>query len=339
MAIKNKTIVITLILVLATTITVAIYSLVQISGLAARPVSRQLRYPIEGVKIDPNLILYQTSGWFQIDLARPKDICIDPNGLVYVVGDKAICVYESTGKMAARIDLSFEPYAVAVGPDGLWYLTAADHVEVYDRSGTALMTWPRPDPEALLTSIAVCGRDVFVADSANRIVYRYDQLGQLLGRIGQKDPAKGVDGLVVPSPNLDVACGQDGLLIVTNPGRHRVEFYRSDGQLVRWWGRFGYDIEGFTGCCNPVSIAALSDGGIVTAEKGLVRIKLFWQEGHLLGVVAGPLELGLTSGQVCQSPEDCQSGVFKLATDLHGRIYVLDPLARQVRVFARRAVL
>jgi len=48
---------------------------------------------------------------------------------------------------------------------------------------------------------------VYVADAGKRTVLRYDSDGRLLNELAKKDDAKGVAGLLVPSPHLDVAVG------------------------------------------------------------------------------------------------------------------------------------
>ena len=97
-----------------------------------------------------------------------------------------------------------------------------------------------------------------------------------------------IGGLVAPSPHLDVAAAPDGTAWVTNPGRHRLEHYSADGQLLRTWGKASAAIAGFTGCCNPTDIAVLPDGRLVTAEKGIPRVKIYKTNGTFESVVAGP---------------------------------------------------
>ncbi|MHC4524382.1 MAG: hypothetical protein ACYSU8_02430, partial [Planctomycetota bacterium] len=94
---------------------------------------------------------------------------------------------------------------------------------------------------------------------------------------------------------------------------------------------------GFSGCCNPVALAILPDGGFVTAEKGLVRVKVYDADGEFVGVVAGPDQLGwIAPLRVCKTPEECKSKGFDVAVDSAGRIYVLDTLRNVVRVFEKK---
>ena len=80
----------------------------------------------------------------------------------------------------------------------------------------------------------------------------------------------------------------DGLLRVVNPGMHRIEAYTPDGDLESFWGRRVDGIEGFCGCCNPANIAILPDGRIVTAEKGIPRVKVYHGRGQFVAWWPGP---------------------------------------------------
>jgi len=210
-------------------------------------------------------------------------------------------------------------------------------VEVYDHQAERLATWQSLGNGALLTSIAVSKKDVFVADAGNRIVIHYDTAGNVINHIGKKDIDKNIPGFVIPSPYFDLAVGHDGLLRVVNPGRHRIEAYTLNGDLEFWWGKFSTDLEGFTGCCNPVNFAILEDGNFVTCEKGLIRVKIYDSEGTFVGVVAGPQQLveGGAS-RICYFPAECQSGSFDVAIDSEGQIFVLDTIKNIVRIFTRK---
>ncbi len=87
------------------------------------------------------------------------------------------------------------------------------------------------------------------------------------------------------------------------------------------WEAAGFGIEGFSGCCNPAHFALLPDGGFVTAEKGLPRVKIHNVDGSLRCVVAAPDQF-----------DDAASGL-DVAVGPKGRIYVLDPGRNQIRVF------
>jgi hypothetical protein len=179
---------------------------------------------------------------------------------------------------------------------------------------------------------------VFVADSANRVVLRYDRSGKLVGRLGQKNQERNIPGLIVPSPYLDVKLGRDGLLRVNNPGRHCIEVLSPNGDLEFSWGKPSAGIEGFCGCCNPIGLALLSDGSCVTCEKGLPRVKLYSVERTFDCVIAGPemFRDNSRAGSVSDRADGTLGGL-DAAVDSQGRIYILDLVAGDVRVMRRKA--
>jgi hypothetical protein len=110
---------------------------------------------------------------------------------------------------------------------------------------------------------------------------------------------------------------------VVNPGLHRIEAYTFDGDLEFWWGKASTAIDGFSGCCNPVNFALMPDGGFVTSEKGLPRVKIYDIEGAFQSVVLGADVLNTYGRGIA----------LDVAADSQGRILLLDPIKRVFRIF------
>jgi len=290
--------------------------------------------------IDPNLILYTQSGpAVSTGFKQSRAIALDAKGRIYVAGDKAVRVLSSAGGFERMFELSGEPRCLTLAEDGRLYVGLMDHVEVLNAEGKSVAAWDSLGDEAVLTSIAESKDSVFVADAGHRIVLHYDTAGMLVGHIGEKNPDKDIPGFVIPSPHFDLAVSRDGLLRVVNPGRNRIETYTTDGSLEFWWGQRSVKIDGFCGCCNPVNFALLPDGGFVTCEKGLVRVKVYNSDGGFVGVVAGPDQLtGGALMKICDTPEECQGPAFDVAAGTDGRVYVLDPSNNVVKIFSRKDV-
>lgn len=308
------------------------------AGYTGRQVPADYRYPIEEMaRIDPAMILYrQTGPTIETGLKSTTAIELDNAGNLYIAGDMVIVVFAPNGQKLREIALVSEPTALAVGEDGSVYIGLTDRIEVYSSAGEKLSAWA-PLRSGLLTAIAVAGEDVFAADALNKVVRHYDKQGNPLGVIGAKDEAHNIPGIVVPSPYFDLLIAPDGLLRVVNPGRHRIEAYTFDGHLEWWWGKPSVGLDGFSGCCNPIALAMLPDGGFVTCEKGLVRVKVHDEEGSLTGVVAGPDQLGWQAPlRVCVTPEECQARGLDAAVDAQGRIYILDQTRNVVRIFEKK---
>ncbi len=309
-----------------------------VSGDRGSGLGREFEYDIrELTRVDPDLILYEESGdVIDTGFGVSHGIAVDSKGSIYVAGDQAVRIFSDRGIILGKIELAEAPTCLTVVPDGALYVGLKDHVAVYDTQGQRQASWESLGADALLTSIAVSGTNVFLADAGNRVVVRCDVAGKIINYIGKKDAFRDVPGFVIPSPYFDLATTGDGLLRAVNPGRRRIEAYTFEGDLEFWWGAPSVAIDGFCGCCNPVNIAVLPDGGFVTCEKGLVRVKVYDSEGEFQGVVAGPSQL-IREGEakVCELPEQCQSGGFDVAVDPAGRVIVLDTIKNIVRIFTR----
>ena len=308
-------------------------------GASAGKDANPFAYDVERLRrTDPKLIHYEQVGRFACPYPIARRIAIGPEDRVYIAAGSHVSVLDRDGVRVSEIGLGTAVGCVAVAGDGTIYAGLRDHVEVFDPKGKRLATWDSPGKRTWLTGLATAGSDVFAADSGNRAVRRYDKSGKLAGRIGDKDKKRNIPGLVLPSPYLDVKVGHDGLLRVNNTGRHRVEAYTADGDLEFSWGKPSNAIEGFCGCCNPVSLALLPDGRCVTCEKGLPRVKVYSPEGAFESVVAGPESFpDNVTATFVKAAEDGRLGGLAAAVDSQQRVYILDLVTGEVRVMKRKA--
>jgi len=274
------------------------------------------------------MIGYRETAGFAVALRQPRALAVDADSQVYVGGDKAVVRYSGDGKKLAEIALQGEPRCLAVGgPEhvhpGQLYVGMEDRVEVYDPRGKLVKAWESRGPEAVFTSIATTDKEVWVADAGNRLVWRFDGAGRLLGPVGQPDPSQHLPGFQITSHYFDLAAGTDDLVYVVNPRMMRVEGYTHQGEFETAWGKGSSSVADFFGCCNPAQLAVMSDGSFVTAEKGMPRVKIYSRDGRFQTVVAGP-------SQLTDTPAD-------LAADRRGRVLVLDGRAMKVRVFEKNS--
>ncbi|MBN1865579.1 MAG: hypothetical protein JW808_11840, partial [Victivallales bacterium] len=175
-----------------------------------------------------------------------------------------------------------------------------------------------------LTSIALSGDIVFVADAGTRSVWKFNHEGVNLGKIAEEDAGAGIPKLVVPSPFFDLAALDDSGVWVVNPGQHTIARFSHDGKLLESWGTHSHEVEGFCGCCNPSHIAMFKDGSFVTSEKGFVRVKTYDPQGNFSGLVA-------SAGQFQKGSQG-----LALAVDSSQRILVMDKKTKVIRVFVRK---
>lgn len=249
-------------------------------------------------------------------------IAIAPGSRFAIVAGRTVLrghLREDRGR-DSRSELPAPGRAAAFAPDGA-LIVALDRTWVeYPPDGGEPVEGPVLSSSSRLTSIAVTTGHVWLADFGERLVWVFDRRGTLRAQIRGAES----HGFVLPSPHFDVApAGHDQAWIV-NPGELRVELWTVEGRRHRHWGRPGVEIERFCGCCNPTDIAVLPDGSIATAEKGIVRIKVYRPDGTLESVVAEPAQFAENTVGL------------DLATDADGRLYVADPARRAVRVFERR---
>ncbi len=334
----NIKIIIGLLITLAVVVAVVAVVRLDVLGSKGGGLGKEFKYEVnELARIDPNLIIYEESaGAIKTGFSNTHGIAVDLKGSVYVAGDKAIRIFAQSGDRLGEVKLEDMPRCLTVTEDGTIYAGMKDHVEVYDAQGQKQASWDSLGRDAILTSIAVSGDNVFVADAGHRIVVRYDAKGGIINKIGRKDSIRNIPGFVIPSPYFDIAVPKDGLLRVVNPGRLRIEAYTLEGDIEFWWGEPSVAVEGFCGCCNPVNIAVLQDGSFVTCEKGLVRIKIYDSGGSFVGVVAGPEQFGAGgTSTICTNPEECQTGGFDVAVDAESRIFVLDTVDNIVKTFTK----
>ncbi len=295
-------------------------------------------YDVERLaKTDPKLVGYEQTGGFSGLHPEPRRIAVGPGDSLYVATKNGVDIMDRQGVKLGEIISTSPARCVAVAGDGTIYLGLRDHIEVFAAKGQRLATWDSPTGKSWFTGLTVGGDDVFAADSASRMVLRYDRSGRLVGRVGEKSQERNIPGLIVPSPYLDVKLGADGLLRVNNPGRHCVEVFTAKGDLEFSWGKPSAAIEGFCGCCNPIGLAVLPDGRCITCEKGLPRVKVYSADRTLDCVVAGPESFRDNSkaGSISERSDGTLGGL-DAAVDSQGRIYILDLVAGDVRVMTRK---
>jgi sugar lactone lactonase YvrE len=247
-----------------------------------------------------------------------RGIALGDAGILFAVGDTAVKVFDPDGRVLRRWETARPGMCVAVGTGGRVWVGQDGQVEIFDAEGKLLDTWTDPDRLGLVTAIGFVGSDVFLADANARWIRRYDRNGVFRNNIGDQH-RKG--GFHIPNGVVDFAVDGDGVLHVANPGMHRVERYKGNGEYLGYFGRFdGVDPVGFPGCCNPTNVAVDDAGRVIVTEKAGPRTKIYSPEGELLSVVADDLF-------------DPAAKNMDVVVDPAGRIYVADTERLEIRVF------
>ena len=276
---------------------------------------------------------------FSIAMSPGHDLAVDAQGRVAVAGGDGVRVFASDGRTLRHLLAGETAFAVAWGDDGeRLYIATQQRLMAFADADSPLWTWQPPRERAFLLSIACAGDDVFVSDNGDHprgLIWHLDRDGALRGHLGaaQADYEGLKVATVDPRHFLALALLPDGGdLIVANQGRLRLERFARDGGLQGVIGgpagrRSFEDHAAFVGCCNPIALAVLDDGGVVTAEKGsrFARVKIIEVDGSLRCYVAPPAAF---AGR--------KLGPMALAVDGAGRILLIDERQWTVRVFAPR---
>jgi hypothetical protein len=285
------------------------------------------------LKTDPKLIAYEQKRAFPTPHPAPRALALGVNGNLFVAAGKYVSELKPDGSLVSDFAAGEDLRCLAVADDAI-YAGSRERIGVFDLKGQPRATWDKPATRTYFTSLALGANELFVADAGQRLVLSFDRAGKLLARLGERNPARNIPGFIVPSPFFALKLATDGLLRVTNPGRHRVELYTTEGDFEQSWGVAGAAIDHFCGCCNPINLALLPDGRVVTFEKGIPRVKVHGADGAFESVVAGP-ESFAENARVC-GPNDCTLGGLDGVADASGCIYILDFVAGNVRVMEKR---
>ena len=117
----------------------------------------------------------------------------------------------------------------------------------------------------------VVANKLIVSDCKNKLVGIYDsKMGKLISKIENMRSCCGL---------LDFSVRDNEEILVANLGAFRVQSYDLNGNTKIAFGRRGQELNDFHGCCNPVSVAYLSSGAIVTVEKEPTRVKIYGKQG------------------------------------------------------------
>jgi len=299
------------------------------TGCNAKPPAPQAENPYaynidQFKKVNQNQITHQELTPILFQDALPKCVALTQDDVLLVATDKNLHIFNSDKTRGNSFALKQQPHSLAAQTSEAIYVAYPDHVKVYTAKGKLRQTWNTLGEKAFITGIDSNTTHVVVADYGNKQLWLFDTQGTLKRFIGLKSGPQHAEGFKIPSPYFDVHFAANGTIWATNPGMHRLENYTLDNTLKSHWGKPGMNLEGFAGCCNPTHFTLLPNGQFITVEKGLVRIKVYTKTGAFRSVVA--------------PPDAFQEGLrgVDIAVDSQGRIYVVDRLKKQVRIFVKK---
>jgi hypothetical protein len=290
---------------------------------AGKNIENPYEYNIDEFRqVDSTQILYAETLSFPVKVHDWGGITVSDSMIIVATANELIR-FDYSGKEILRKQLIDSATCVTIDDNRQIWIGMRHYVVMYDLNGTLVKRWNSFGDRSVITSLAVSGENVYVADAGNRIVYQCNTNVQIIQKIGEKNEQKGISGFAIPSPYFDVAIDDGGFLWAANTGKHTFENYNPDGSLRTSWGITSFKVEGFSGCCNPAHISILDDNSFITSEKGMPRIKLYDQHGQFIGIVAPPAAF---SGSL--APD--------IAVDNQHRVIALDFERQQVRIFEKK---
>jgi hypothetical protein len=255
-------------------------------------------------------------------------IAVGADDHIFVAIDRSVMVLDREGRTVERLQLDRVPRGLAIDSTGTLYVAHAKSILAIDCPTKERRRWQLPNDNAWLSGIATLGDDLYVADSKAGIVWRFDRSGTVKGEVASKF---GRFSVADEFFSLSASAGE---LHIANPRRHQVESFDASGQSLATWGSASRQLAGFSGCCNPMAVAVRSDGCVVTAERGIPRVKLFSASGEFKSLIAGPEDFSAVRNP---DPTDavaaCNNSDLAVAVDSRHRTLVLDQAARHIRIF------
>lgn len=284
--------------------------------------------------VEEGAIRYVETQRLPVELEEPYGLAVAGDGRLLVVGDTGLLILDAAGRKLARRELPFRPYCVAAAADGVICLGVQNRVATLATPESEPAYWDTLGENVLLTSVAVNEQYVYAADAVNARVVQYDRSGRLLREFGGPNDPENPRRFIVPSPYFDIAFDSMGSLWITNPGKLGVENYRGNGELLSTWHKPGMGLDAFAGCCNPAQIAFKRGTVLVSAEKGLNRVKTFAADRSFAGVVAAPE--AIQAGWSDAGNVYARAPIRDLAVDADDRILVLHGPLQCILVYEER---
>ncbi len=219
------------------------------------------------------------------------------------------------------------PRNVTVGPDGRIYVAdSGNHrIQSFDAQGNFLAAWggfgTEPGQFNEPWGLAVDDEFVYVADTWNYRIQKFTTDGEFVAAYGRNgSPADASDpGLGLFYGPRDISLLDDGRLLVTDTGNHRLQVMDRDGNFLTSVGQFGNQPGQFN---EPVGLANGPENSVYVVDTWNGRIQQF--SGDFF-----PAYEWSVNAWYSQSIDNKPY----IATDSAGRVYVTDPEGYRVLIF------
>ena len=204
--------------------------------------------------------------------------------MVFIATKQAVMIHNKDGSLVQQITTNREIRDIKVEDNRIYLLYPAE-IEVYAITGEKITGWKASRNNSDYCSMTLSSEFIFVTDVGNKQICKFSKEGEFMAVI--LSPS----GFIIPSFAFDIINIGD-TIYCSNSGRHRIEVYSLVGEYIRSFGTAGSESGHFAGCCNPVYLAATSNGDILTSEKGNPRISCFDRDGRFKAILLGSKALG-----------------------------------------------
>jgi hypothetical protein len=268
---------------------------------------------------EPPVVQNNTDRWAVSRIFNPGEgqlnaVAVAENGSILLGGESFITCYDTSLNLVWEFKPEMPVTALTVSGKNV-YAAIEAIILIFNLKGEKVGEWGPYEDNSIITSLAANNVYVAFADAANKAVFVLDKKGDLKSLIGRSD-----DSFIIPSLFFDVAMDSQSNLFVANTGKRRIEKRNIDGSLIDYFGEPGTEPGSFCGCCNPANFA-LTEGGFVTAEKGINRIKILDEKGEFTEFVSSvnkfipalPLDVASYGSSIIYgaNPADSKLYVFK----------------------------
>lgn len=254
----------------------------------------------------------------------PHSVAIDNNNNVYIadLGNNRIQKFDcngqyitqwgSTGSSIGEIDY---PSSIGFDGDNCIYVIEQNNgrVQVFDLDGNYVRDWSIPNNSS---GIAIDKKNgyVYIADSDNNQIIKYDMLGVVIDSWGNSS----ADSSKLCEPR-GLALDKYGYLYVADCWNNRVVKYSTDGDFISSWGDSSINYSSFSW---PCYLTINSDDEIFVVDWGNRCVKYFDLNGNYINQFGSS---GQDDGQF-YNPNG-------ISVDQKGNIYVADTNNHRVQKF------
>ncbi|MFN2274601.1 MAG: flippase activity-associated protein Agl23 [Anaerolineales bacterium] len=224
------------------------------------------------------------------------------------------------------------PRQIAFSADGKLVVADSDNhrIQIFSSSGEPLLAWGQyadaglgPAPGGTFNQpwgVAVSDGDIFVADTWNHRIERFDDQGNFLNSFGFFGTEGGELALYGPR---SVAVDDQGRVYVVDTGNKRVLVYDAQGTPLAWFGGGGIEPGKLD---EPVGIAIGADGRIFVVDTWNQRVQLFRETATDFYQPVGEWPVDAWYGQSVENKPF-------IAVSLDGQVCVSDPEGARVLCF------